>query len=63
VDHEAVTEVMQTEEVAEAEEVAQAEPTPMPVGIDTVRPSRVPEILVGTGMLLIVGAVAFAYMR
>ncbi len=66
VDHEAVTEVMQTEEVAEVaevDEVAEAEPTPMPVGIDTVRPSRVPEILVGTGMLLIVGAVAFAYMR
>lgn len=60
VDHEAVTEVAPVEE---AEEVAPTEPTPMPVGIDTVRPSRVPEILVGTGVLLIVGAVALSYMR
>ena len=69
VDYDAVTEVMQVEEIAQAEEVPQteevpeAEPTPVPVGFDTVRPSRVPEILVGTGMLLIVGAVALAYMR
>ncbi len=59
VHHEAVTEVLQVEEV---EEVAQAEPTPLPVDIDAVRPSRVPEILVGTGVLLIVGAVALSYM-
>jgi uncharacterized RDD family membrane protein YckC len=60
VDHEVVTEVMQVEKL---EEVAQAEPTPAPVGFDADRPSRVPEILVGTGVLLIVGAVAIAYMR
>ena len=69
VDDEAVTEVMQAEDFAQAgivpqtEEVPQNEPTPVPVEFDTVRPSRVPEILVGTGMLLIVGAVALAYMR
>jgi len=57
VDYEAVTEVMQVEEIL------QAEPAPVPVDIDADRPSRVPEILVGTGMLLIVGAVALTYMR
>ena len=53
VDHEAVTEVVQPE------------PTPLPAGFDDVeaRPSRVPEILVGTGLLLIVGAMALSYMR
>ena len=60
VDYEAVTEVMQVEEL---EEVAQAEPAPVPVDIDADRASRVPEILVGTGVLLIVGAVALSYMR
>ncbi len=52
-------------------EVAPPEPAPMPeglpeglpVGLDEVRPSRVPEILVGTGLLLITGAIAFAYVR
>ncbi|GMQ77102.1 MAG: hypothetical protein BMS9Abin01_2414 [Gammaproteobacteria bacterium] len=44
-------------------EVARPEPTPMPLGLDEVRPSRVPEILVGTGLLLITGAMALAYMR
>ena len=57
VDHEAVT------EVARPEEVALPAPTPVPAGIDAVRPSRVPEILVGTGLLLIVGAAALSYMR
>jgi uncharacterized RDD family membrane protein YckC len=51
VDREAVTEVVRPE------------PTPMPAGLDEVRPSRVPEILVGTGLLLITGAMALAYMR
>ena len=63
VDHEAVTEVAPVEELEELEEVPPTEPTPVAAGIDTVRPSRVPEILVGTGMLLIVGALAVAYMR
>ena len=63
VDHEAVTEVVQVEELEELEEVAQAEPTPVPVGFDAARPSRVPEILVGTGVLLIAATVAFAYLR
>jgi len=48
-------------------EVARPEPTPMPVGLpvglDEVRPSRVPEILVGTGLLLITSAMALAFMR
>ncbi len=56
VDYEAVTEVMQVEEIL------QAEPTPVPVDVDSVRAGRVPEILVGTGVLLIVGAVALSYM-
>lgn len=54
VDREGVTEIMPA-----------AEPTPAPVSIaveDTI-PSRVPEILVGTGLLLILGAGALAYMR
>ena len=42
---------------------AQPEATPMPVGLDEVRPSRVPAIMVGTGLLLIMGAMALAYMR
>jgi len=54
VDREAVTEVADFED---------AEPAPMPMGLDEVRPSRVPEILVGTGLLLILGAMAVAYMR
>ena len=44
-------------------EVARPEPTPMPVEVDEVRPSRIPEILVGSGLLLIMGAMALAYMR
>ncbi len=53
VDHDAVT------------EVAQSEPTPIPAGLGEMeaRPSRLPEILVGTGLLLIVGAMALSYMR
>lgn len=52
IDHEAVT------------EVAPSEPTPLPAGlIEDVRPSRVPEILVGTGLLLIVGSMAISYLR
>ncbi len=51
VDHEAIT------------EVSQSEPTPVPPGIGELRPSRAPEFLVGTGVLLIVGAVALTYMR
>ena len=64
VDHKAVTELAEPEEVAQPEEVAHPEPTPLPVDLDdVVRPSRVPEILVGTGVLLIVGAVALSNMR
>jgi uncharacterized RDD family membrane protein YckC len=52
-DHDAVTEVLRPE------------PMPLPAGFDDieVRPSRVPEIMVGTGLLLIVGAMALSYMR
>ena len=52
-DHDAVTEVLRPET------------TPVPAGFDDieVRPSRVPEIMVGTGLLLIVGAMALSYMR
>ena len=53
VNHEAVTEVVHPQ------------PTPLPAGFDDagVRPGRVPEILIGTGLLLIVGAMALSYMR
>lgn len=51
VDHEAVT------------VVSRPEPTPMPVGLGQASPSRVPEILVGTGLLLVMGAMAVSYMR
>ena len=55
VDHEAVTEVAQPEP---------AEPTPLPAGLmEEPRPSRMPEILVGTGLLLIIGSMAFFYLR
>ncbi len=46
-------------------EIKQLGPAPLPAGFDDaeVRPSRVPEILIGTGLLLIVGAMALSYMR
>jgi uncharacterized RDD family membrane protein YckC len=44
-------------------EIPRPEPTPMPVGMDGARPSLVPEILVGAGLLLIMGAVTLSYMR
>jgi uncharacterized RDD family membrane protein YckC len=48
-----------------ATEVARPEPLPLPAGFDDAElsPSRVPEILVGTGLLLITGAMALSYMR
>jgi uncharacterized RDD family membrane protein YckC/TM2 domain-containing membrane protein YozV len=55
VEHDAVTEV----EV----EVPQPEPEPIPADVGGARPSRMPEILVGTGLLLIAGAMALHYMR
>jgi len=55
VDREAVTEVARPE--------AAPIPAGLPVGLDEARASRVPEILVGTGLLLITGAMALAYMR
>jgi len=56
VDHDAVTEVASSEP---------SEPTPIPAGLGEIeaRPSRMPEILVGTGLLLVVGAMALSYMR
>jgi uncharacterized RDD family membrane protein YckC/TM2 domain-containing membrane protein YozV len=44
-------------------EVMRPEPTPMPAGLGDVRPGRTPEILVVTGLLLIMGSVALSYMR
>ncbi len=44
-------------------QVEQPEATPMPVAMDEVRPSRVPEIMVGMGLLLIMGTMALIYMR
>jgi len=55
VDHEPVTEVV--------EPTPDFERDPVPVGMSDARPSRVPEILVGTGLLLIVGSMALMYMR
>ena len=49
--HDAVTEVMRPD------------PEPLPVGMQAVRPSRMPEILVGTGLLLLAGAAALNFMR
>ncbi len=44
-------------------DLAQPEPTPMPIGMDEIRPSRIPEVMVGTGLLLVMGSMALAYMR
>lgn len=44
-------------------EVMQPEPTPVPMAMEEASSSRMPEILVGTGVLLILGSMAFAYMR
>jgi uncharacterized RDD family membrane protein YckC len=55
VDHEAVTEVSPS--------VPDFDPEPLPVGMSDARPSRVPEILVGTGLLLIAGSMALMYLR
>ena len=55
VDHEAVTEVV--------DPVPDFDPEPLPVGMSDARPSRVPEILVGTGLLMIAGSMALMYMR
>jgi uncharacterized RDD family membrane protein YckC len=45
-------------------EIKQPGSAPLPVAFDEldVRPSRVPEVLVGAGVLLIVGAVAISYL-
>ena len=51
VDHEAVT------------EVSEPAPEPFPAAMQEARPSRVPEIMVGTGLLLIAGSMALMYMR
>jgi uncharacterized RDD family membrane protein YckC/TM2 domain-containing membrane protein YozV len=51
VDHEAKTLVLRPE------------PPSLPAGFDEGRPGRLPEILVGTGLLLIAGAVALSYLR
>lgn len=53
VDHDAVTEVL----------TPASEPEPFPVAMEEARPSRVPEIMVGTGLLLIAGSMAIIYMR
>lgn len=67
VEHDAVTEVLQPDELPGEIPEATPEPAPAsaPAGFDDieVRPSRVPEILVGTGLVLIVGAMALSYMR
>ena len=55
VDHESVTEVV--------EPTPDFERDPLPVGMSDARPSRVPEILVGTGLLMIAGSMALMYMR
>ncbi len=59
VNHEAVTEVAD----AEPEPEWEAEPDALPAAMAEEKQSRAPEILVGTGLLLIAGSVAFAYMR
>ena len=53
VSSDAVTEVMHPE----------PEPEPLPVGMQSASPSRVPEILVATGLLLLAGAAALNFMR
>jgi uncharacterized RDD family membrane protein YckC len=54
-DQEAVTEVSPS--------MPDFDPDPLPVGMSDARPSRVPEILVGTGLLLIAGSMALMYLR
>lgn len=51
----AVTEVMT--------EVMHPEPEPLPAGMQAARPSRLPEIMLATGLLLLAGAAALNYMR
>jgi uncharacterized RDD family membrane protein YckC/TM2 domain-containing membrane protein YozV len=59
VNHDAVTQVMQLEPTPEPT----PEPMPASLAVEDASPSRVPEILVGTGVLLVIGAMALAYMR
>lgn len=53
IEHESVTEVLQPE----------PEPAPMHMSTAAASPSRVPEILVGTGLLLLIGSGALFYLR
>jgi uncharacterized RDD family membrane protein YckC len=57
VDSEPVTEVMP------ASEFMQPEPAPVAMAMEDASPGRTPEILVGTGLLLIIAAGALAYLR
>jgi uncharacterized RDD family membrane protein YckC len=57
VDSEPVTEVMP------ASEFMQPEPAPAAMAMEDASPGRTPEILVGTGLLLIIAAGALAYLR
>jgi len=67
VDRDAVTEVAQPEEAPTPVGLPVGLPAGLPAGLpmesDDVRPSRVPEIMVGTGLLLIAGTMAIAYLR
>lgn len=62
VDHEAVTEVAEPEPEPQLDVDVDSDPIPAAT-MAGARPSRVPEILVGTGVLLIAGSMALAYMR
>lgn len=44
-------------------EVLRPEPAPVPMTMEEASPSRFPEILVGTGLLLLAGAAAMHFMR
>ena len=56
-EREAVTEVLHPEPTPASE------PALVAVAMEDASPSRMPEILVGTGLLLIIGAAALGYMR
>jgi len=49
--------------VTEVMHAVEADPEPLPVGLQAARPSRVPEVLVFTGLLLLAGSAALNFMR
>ena len=59
VDRVAVTEAAPVDEMSDP----MPDPMPVPMAMGEARPGRMPEVLIGTGMLLLMGTAALAYMR